>query len=360
LPYANVLKKIAEEGPNAFYQGEIANDIVKKVKTHPTNPGVLSTHDLNVYQVKERSPLCGEYHEYKICSMGLPSAGGFALLQILGMLESYKLSSLSPENVETWRLMGEASRLTFADINRYIADSDFIPVPLDGLLAKSYIQARAKIFEKKAFVSKEVTAGNPHWSFALNYADDHSQALPSTSHFVIVDALGNVVSMTSSIEHTFGAHLMVHGFLLNNELTDFSFKTHDGNNVIANHVEPMKRPRSSMAPTIVFNKKGEPILALGSAGGSYIIGYVLQVIMGVLDWNMDLEVALAQPHRINRTGDYEIEGKIEKTSLPKQLERLGYKVIQQDMPSGLTAIQWKNGRLIGAADPRREGIAIGD
>lgn len=358
--YAETLAMIAKGGADAFYKGQIAEAIVKTVREAADNAGVLSLSDLANYRVIEREPVCFIYRALDVCGMGPPSSGGIAIGQILGMAENFDLRSLGPKNVESWRIIGDAQRLAFADRERYVADADFVPLPVKGLLDKAYLGERASLLDgEKALAKDVVKAGEPEWDHALLFGRDAALELPSTSHFVIVDRQGNVVSMTTTIESGFGSRLMTNGFLLNNELTDFSFKTHDGGLPIANRVEPGKRPRSSMAPTIVM-KDGKPLLAIGSPGGSQIIGYVAQALIAYIDWGMPVEVIVAQPHLINRFGTYDIEADTSAEELAGPLKALGYEVKPGEMNSGLHAIELTAQGLAGSADPRREGAVLGD
>ncbi|WP_312403285.1 gamma-glutamyltransferase [Rhizobium sp.] len=358
--YAKTIEAIATGGADAFYRGPIAEDIVKTVRGARDNPGVLSPIDLATYHIKEREPVCFAYRALDICGMGPPSSGGIAIGQMLGVAENFDLKALGPENVESWRIIGDAQRLAFADRERYVADTDFQPLPIKGLLEKTYLGERAKLLDgDKALAKDAVKAGVPEWDHAMLLGRDTAIELPSTSHFVIVDKKGNVVSMTTTIENGFGSRLMTHGFLLNNELTDFSFKTHDGAFAIANRVEPGKRPRSSMAPTIVM-KDDKPLLALGSPGGSQIIGYVAQALIAYIDWGMPVEQIVAQPHLINRFGTYDIEAGTTAEKFGEPLKALGYEVKPVEMTSGLHAIEITGNGLVGSADPRREGVALGE
>jgi gamma-glutamyltranspeptidase/glutathione hydrolase len=356
--YAQTLRLIADGGADAFYKGPVAQGIVKTVIDND-NPGVLTVGDLAGYNIRERPPVCITYRAYDICGMGPPSSGALTVGQILGLLEPFDLSKLGSDNPESWRLIGEASRLAFADRDRYMADSDFVPMPTKGLLDRAYLDERAQLMESGSVLTKEeLTAGSPPWDHAMLLADDESLELPSTSHFSIVDAFGNVVSMTTTIENGFGSRLMTQGFLLNNELTDFSFRTHRDGIPIANRVEPGKRPRSSMSPTIIM-KDGKPFAAIGSPGGSRIIGYVAKTIIAKIDWGMDIQSAVNLPHLVNRFGTYDLEKGTGAENLAEPLEKLGYKVNIRDLNSGLHAIVIENGKLTGGADPRREGVAQG-
>ncbi|WP_209597943.1 gamma-glutamyltransferase [Ruegeria sp. HKCCSP351] len=355
--YAETLRMLASDGAAGFYGGEIAADIVRTVRNAPGNPGVLAGVDLALYQVIEREPVCADYRAYEVCGMGPPSSGALTVGQILGMLNSYDLAAMGAESAEAWRLIGDASRLAFADRGRYMADSDFIPMPTKGLVDPGYLSQRAALLESEVALS-EVAPGKPEFDHALIWADDVSLELPSTSHISIVDSYGNVLSMTTTIENGFGSRLMTNGFLLNNELTDFSFKTHSDGVPIANRLEPGKRPRSSMSPTIVL-KDGESVLAIGSPGGSRIIGYVAKSIIAWADWGMDVQQAVSLPHLVNRFGTYDVEAATSAEGFTDALAQLGFEVNARDLTSGLHAIEIGDG-LSGGADPRREGIALGE
>lgn len=355
--YADTLKQFASSGAQVFYTGDIAADIVAAVQGAPDNPGVLGEVDLAIYQVRERAPVCITYRAHDICGMGPPSSGALTVGQILGLLAGFDLTALGPESAKAWRLIGDASRLAFADRARYMADSDFVPVPVKGLLDKGYLARRANQLKGDTALP-EVRPGTPEFDHSLHWADDAAIELPSTSHISIVDSYGNALSMTTTIENAFGSRLMVRGFLLNNELTDFSFRSHRNGVPVANRVEPGKRPRSSMAPTIVL-KDGKPVLVLGSPGGSRIIGYVAKTIIAYLDWGMDVQQAVSLAHLVNRFGAYDIEQGTRAGALASPLEDIGFEVNVRALTSGLHAISLGES-LLGGADPRREGIALGE
>ena len=357
-PYAATLRRLADEGADAIYEGRIAEDIVRAVRSSEGNPGLLSAQDLARYQVIERPAVCATYRALDVCGMGPPSSGALTVGQILGMVGAYDLAALGPDDPEAWRLIGDASRLAFADRGRYMADSDFVPMPTDGLVAPDYLATRAELLAGDDALP-EVSAGTPEWDHAMLWGDDASLELPSTSHISIVDAEGNALSMTTTIENGFGSRLMTNGFLLNNELTDFSFETHEDGYPIANRVEPGKRPRSSMSPTIVM-EDGSPALVIGSPGGSRIIGYVAQAIVNHVDFGMDVQAAVAAPHLVNRFGTYDLEEGTTATELEAPLQELGFETEVRDLTSGLHAIQITQDGLLGGADPRREGIALGE
>lgn len=354
--YAATLRAMADGGAGVFYSGAIAQDIVTAVQTAPGNPGVLSQQDLAVYTVKERPPVCVTYREHDVCGMGPPSSGGLTVGQILGLLTPYDMAALGPEDAESWRLIGDASRLAFADRGRYMADSDYVPMPTAGLVDPDYLADRATLLGGDAALG-DVAPGTPQFDHSLRWADDESLELPSTSHISIVDKDGNVASMTTTIENAFGSRLMVRGFLLNNELTDFSFRTNRDGVPIANALAPGKRPRSSMAPTIVL-KDGAPVLAIGSPGGSRIIGYVAKTVIGMLDWGLDVQAAIDLPHAVNRFGTYDLEDGTAATALAPALTDMGYDVNARALTSGLHGIAIGD-TLQGGADRRREGIAMG-
>jgi gamma-glutamyltranspeptidase/glutathione hydrolase len=357
--YAQTLETLAKGGADAFYAGPVATSIIDTVQHHATNPGLLSLQDMAAYSVKVRAPVCAPYRGYDVCGMGPPSSGAIAIGQILGLLSPFDLATLGPEDPESWRLFGDATRLAFADRERYLADSDFVSVP-KGLLNADYLAARSALLRRPTALGEgEAKAGEPPWDKAELRLDGQSLEVPSTSHFVIVDDAGNVAAMTTSIENSFGSRLMVGGFLLNNQLTDFSFApVKDGQNV-ANRVEPGKRPRSSMAPTIVL-KDGKPAFALGSPGGSNIIAYVAEALVALIDWKMDMQQAVALPHFVNRFGPYDVEKGTSAEDLADDLTALGFTVAAKDLNSGLHGVAWVGDGLMGGADPRREGLAIGD
>jgi len=357
-PYADTLRAFSKAGADAIYTGAIAEDIVATVRSADGNPGVLSLTDLAIYKVIERDAVCADYRQFDVCGMGPPSSGALTVGQILGMLRPYDLRAMGPDSAQSWRLVGDASRLAFADRGRYMADSDFVPVPTKGLLDDAYLAQRAQLLQGETAL-ETVAAGAPTWDHAQLWADDIALEFPSTSHISIVDSYGNALSMTTTIENGFGSRLMTSGgFLLNNELTDFSFRTHVDGAPIANRIEPGKRPRSSMSPTIVL-RDGKPVLVIGSPGGSRIIGYVAQAIIGFVDWDMDVQQAVSMPHFSNRFGTFDLEAGSKAADMEPALIELGYKVKVRDLNSGLHAVSVGES-LKGGADPRREGIAIGD
>ncbi len=357
--YAATLKAMQESGADAFYTGPIAASIVAAVREHQANPGGLTADDLAAYVVKERPAVCAPYRDLSVCGMGPPSSGALTIGQILGMVEPFDIATLGPDDPESWRIIGDATRLAFADRDRYMADTDFVTMP-KGLLDPDYLKSRSALLRRPtALPDDAVVPGEPPWDKAELRVDGITLDMPSTSHFTIVDDAGNVLSMTSSIENAFGSRLMVGGFLLNNELTDFAFSPEKDGAAVANRVEPGKRPRSSMSPTIVL-AEGKPVYALGSPGGSSIIPYVVNTLIGLIDWKLDMQAAIALPHMQNRFGTYELEAGTPAERFVPDLEALGYTTKVNDQNSGLHGIAITPLGLVGGADPRREGVALGD
>lgn len=357
--YAETLRSIAQAGPDQFYSGAIADAIVDAVALHPDNPGGLSLEDLAAYEAIERPAVCVNYREHDVCGMGPPSSGAIAIGQILGMVEEFDLAGLGPEDPVAWRIIGDATRLAFADRSRYVADADFVEMP-EGLLDPAYLARRAQLLRRDTALPEDaVIAGDPVWKRTELRLPGQELERESTSHFVIVDEAGNIASVTTSIENAFGSLQMAAGFLLNNQLTDFSFLPGEDGALVANRVEPGKRPRSSMSPTIIL-KDGKPVFALGSPGGSNIIPYVARTIIALIDWKMDPQQAVSLPHLTNRFGRYDLEKGTAAEALAADLEALGYAVAITDLNSGLHLVALGEDGLAGGVDPRREGLAIGD
>ena len=354
--FARSVRLLAEKGSAPFYQGAQAQNIVRAVTGAVDNPGKISLSDLKNYRVIERQPVCAPYREYEVCGMGAPSSGAIALGEILGVLQNQDMKALGSENIHSWRWIGDASRIAFADRDHYIGDPAFVNVPTRALISQAYLKPRAEEIRQSDKALENIQAGK----FGKKYAQGMAVELPSTSHLVVVDKDGNVVSMTTSIENAFGSGLMANGYLLNNELTDFAFNPvgTDGKTV-ANSVAGGKRPRSSMAPTIVM-KDGKPYLAVGSPGGSRIIGFVAKTLVAHIDWGMDIQAAISLPNMLNRGSQYEIEEKTAAADKAPTLEKLGYKVQIRDLNSGVQGIVIGKDGLLGGADPRREGKVMGD
>ena len=355
--FAETLSLLARRGIGPFYQGEIARDMVTAVRSLSDRPGLLSMADLKNYRVIAHEPVCQEYRQKQVCGMGPPSSGGLTVGQTLGLLSHYDLAGMGPDDPHSWRLIGDASRLAFADRGQYIADPAFTVVP-HGLLDESYVRQRSKLLATDKALA-EVAPGSPPGSHQLSRAADSALELPSTSHISIVDGQGNAVAMTSTIENAFGSRLMVRGFLLNNSMTDFSLRPTVNGKAVANAIAPGKRPLSSMSPTIVL-QDNEPYMVLGSAGGARIIGHVLKTLIAHLDWGMPVDKAISLPHRINMSGVYELEEGTDAEKLVKPLEEMGYQVSVREINSSLHAIVIKPSGLEGGADPRREGAVMGE
>ncbi len=376
---AGTLRAIAQGGADAFYRGAIANDIVAAVRGHATNPGRMTESDIASYQAKERAPLCTDFKQWRVCGMGPPSSGGIAVAQMLGLFSARDIAAVPPVMVDgklepqpaAAHLFSEAGRLVFADRAQHVADSDFVSVDIAGLTSPAYLNERAKLITDRGM--GRAPPGQPQGK--TTWAPDESEHRYATSHISVVDSYGNAISMTTSIEDLFGARLMVRGFMLNNQLTDFSFlpRESDGTGVpraggalIANRVQPGKRPRSSMAPTLVFDRAGGQLVAtLGSPGGSQIINYVGKTLMGLLQWNLDVQQAISLPNFGSRNGPTEVEEGQVSAALIEGLKARGHEVRVVPMTSGLQGIvrtRLPDGRAgwAGGADPRREGIAVGD
>ena len=356
---ARTLRTIAEQGADAFYTGDIAQTIVNSVRSAWRNPSGMTLADLGAYKTVKRDPVCMPYKSWLICGMPPPSSGGLTTLQILGLLQGFDLTDLPPGSRDAVHLIAEAGRLAFADRNIYIADPDFIPVPVGGLLDPGYLELRAREISPKRDMGP-APPGMPGTSAGLRLAPDDVEKGLSTTHISIIDGNGNAVSMTTSIENAFGSRLMTRGFLLNNQLTDFSFLPEKNGAPVANRAEPGKRPRSSMAPTLVFDGSGKVVMAIGSPGGSSIIGYVAKTLISALDWKMNIQDAIDLPHFVNRNGKTVLEKDTPVARLKDALEIMGHEVSVRSMPSGLHGITAFGEGLIGGADPRREGVAIGD
>ncbi len=356
--FAATLRALAERGAGAFYEGEIARDIVATVTGHATNPGDMTAADLAAYRVEEREPVCGAYRVWRLCGMGPPSSGAVAVQQMLGILETRDLPRMGP-GADAAHWFSEAGRLAFADRNLYLADPAFVGIPLPGLIDRDYIRSRAGLISPERSMGR-ARAGEPPNKRAQLLAP--SEGIENgTSHISVVDAQGNAVSMTTTIEDGFGARLMTAGgFLLNNELTDFSFVPEEDGKPVANRVEPGKRPRSSMAPTLVFDAFGRLYAVVGSPGGSQIIGYVARTLIALLDWKMDPQAAVDLGNFGSRNGPTELEKGTEAEGWKAALEAKGHEIRLLEMTSGIQAIVKTPEGFVGGADGRREGVAIGD
>ncbi len=354
--FARTLRLIAAEGAQPFYTGVLADDIVAAVRT-PANSGELALADLAGYRVIERAPICHDYRAWQVCGMGPPSSGALTVGQILGMLANFDLATPG-SNLNADHLFIEASKLAFADRGLWMADADFVKMPTKGLLDPAYLAARAGLIDPGAAMPK-AAPGEPPWDEGRLYAPATERPEFGTSHFVIVDRYGDMISATTTIEAGFGSRVMTNGFLLNNELTDFAFEPEADGKPVANRIEAGKRPRSSMAPTIVF-EGGEPTLLIGSPGGARIINYVAGALIGILDFDLDPQAAIDRPHIVNRNGDTEVEEGEGSEATIAALTALGQVAEPANLNSGLHAIQIDGDTLRGAADKRREGLVMGE
>ncbi len=359
--YAATLREIAADGAASFYSGRIADEMLKAIATAPNAKGDMTRDDLAGYRVKERAAVCFKYRARKICGMGPPSSGAMTVAQTLKLIEPFADvqgtgAMMSGPALHT---IAEAEKLAYADRDRYIADPDFSPVP-DGLLDEAYLAERRSLIDPARAMEKAV-AGLPPGLSKRTFGIDATRENVGTSHISIVDGAGNAVAMTTTIESAFGSHLFAAGFLLNNELTDFSFAPVDETGVaIANAVAGGKRPRSSMAPTLVFNDKGDLEIVTGSPGGSRIILFVIKNLVAMIDWGQDAQAAAALLNFGSEGGPLQVEAGFSALWPALQMKRYGHNISAGLMTSGTHTIMRRNGRLEGGADPRREGVALGD
>lgn len=358
---ATTLKAIAEQGSSVFYTGPIAEEMVAAVQEASPNPGDLTLDDLKGYRALARDPVCVTYRSGKVCGMGLPSSGGITVAQILKLIEPFPSlqGAQAVMRAPGLHIIAEAEKLSYADRDFYLADSDFVDIP-KGLLDESYIASRRKLIDTTKAMEK-AEPGRPPGSRADLNGVDATVERAGTTHLSVIDKDGNAVSMTATIEGAFGSGLWAAGFLLNNELTDFSPTPKDksGRN-IANRVEGGKRPRSSMAPTIVYGSEGGVEAVLGAPGGHRIILYVVKALVGLLDWELDAQQAASMMNFGDRGRGFEMEKGHGAAALAVGLQKLGHHVRLEKMTSGLHIIARRNGLLEGGADPRREGVAVGD
>ena len=344
---ADTMQRIATEGTRVLREGPIAEEMVARVRSH-IRPGTLALSDLAAYRPIKREALCGPYRVWIVCGMPPPSAGGIAVLQMLGMLEPFDLAKDKPNDLHALHLIAEAGRLAFADRARYVADPAFVAVPTQQLVSPAYIAERRKL------ISEDHSMGEQGGPVAPGFVER------GTSHMTIVDRSGNAVAFTTTIEGPFGAQMMVGGFVLNNELTDFSVEPERDGKPVANRVEPGKRPRSSMAPTFVLDRDRRLVLSVGSAGGQRIIGDTVHALIGMLDWSFPAQAALDLPRVANMNGPTELEDKGDLPARADALRKLGHQVQVRRHEGGLTAIRRKGDGWEGGADPRRDGAAKGE
>ena len=357
---AQFMEQLAAGGPNAFYHGANARAVAGAVSTAARNPAPMNVADLATYQAKPRAPLCANYRRWKLCGMGPPSSGATTVLGALGMLERFDLAGMGKDSPVAWHLIAEAQRLAYADRERYLADPDFADVPSAGLIAPDYLAARAQLIAPDRTMPVAMP-GHPAGA-PLAAADTLTPDVPSTSHFSVIDRQGQAVSLTSTIEGPFGSGLMVNGYYLNNELTDFSLVPERDGKPVANRVEPGKRPRSSMAPTLVYAPDGKLRMAIGAAGGATIPVQVMRAIIGVIDWNLTAEQALDLPVLFAPGGnEVFVEQGTWLEQMAPQLRVLGHaSVMSRTLPIKSNAVEVRDGQLHGAADPRSEGQAISE
>lgn len=359
---ADTLALIAQRGPEVFYQGPIGEAIVAAARGRWLWGSDITMDDMGTYEPEQREPVCGTYREWTLCGASPPSSGGIAVLQILGMLEQYDMAALAPGSAEAIHLVAEASRLAFADRFQYVGDPGFVDVPSQPLTSEAYLARRAQLIDP-AQAMPEVHPGRPDGPvFLEDEPVPQEKETTGTSHFNVIDREGNIVAMTSSIESPFGSRIMVEGFLLNNQLTDFTFRPYYDGDLVPNAVAGGKRPRSSMSPLIVMDADGKVQLVLGSRGGSRIIGYVVKALVGVLDWDMTVQEAIAQPNFLHRGTGYplELEAGTAVAGLADRLRAMGHEVDVLPLESGLHGIQRTPSGWRGGADPRMDGLALGD
>ena len=355
--FAAFLEQVARLGPDSFYVGPNAQAIAAAVSNAPHNPAPMTTGDIASYEAKPRPPVCGSYRGYRICGMGPSSSGGFTVFAALKQLERFNLTALGPHSPTAWHLIAESERLAYADRDKYLADEDFVRVPLAGLMNPAYLAARSALISPTTTMAA-VQAGAP--AGAAPACAPAPQSERGTSHFVAVDKWGDVASETSTIESSFGSGLMVNGYYLNNELTDFSFEPAKDGCPVANRVEGGKRPRSSMSPTIVYGPDGHVVLAVGAAGGSTIPAQVVKTIVGVLDFHLAPQQAIALPMIYAPADTVFVESGTFLEGMIPQLKALGHADVRT-LPPGTfkaNAIEWLGGRWVGGADPRSEGAAL--
>jgi len=353
--YAATLRAIAEYGPSALTEGPIAEAIVAAVRRAPRG-GSLTLADLQAAQPRRFTPLCGPYRVYRVCSTR-PPASGATLIQTLGLYQRARPSPQGADNADDWSAFLWASRLAYADRDHYVADDQFVPVPAEQMIEPDYLDERARLIDL-AHAPTRVEAGAPAGEELLNRWGRDLGEENGTTHIVIVDAWGNAVSMTATIESAFGSQRMVAGFLLNNQLTDFSFQPALNGRPVANAVEPRKRPRSSMVPAIITDRDGDLVMAVGSPGGSSIIGYVARTTIGVLDWDMPVQDAINLGNFTARSSPVAFEEGRTPASLAEALRARGWQFadVEGIEESGIHAVRVTRNGLEGGADPRREGV----
>lgn len=357
---AETLRTIAKLGPDGFYKGKVAQAIVDTVTNAPRGAVKLTLNDLATYRPVKRAAVCSTYRGYRICGMAPPSSGGTTSIQILKMLERFDMGSLAPNSAKAVHLFAEAQRLAFADRAAFLADPDFVPAPLPGMIDGGYLAARSKLLSPDtALPQEQVLPGDPRGaSRTLRRLRLPERGRPSTAHMSILDGDGNALAMTTTVEGPFGSHLMAGGFFLNNQLTDFSFLPKSDNSLIANAPAAGKRPLSSMTPTLVFDPKGKLYAVIGSAGGWRIIPHVAKTLLGLIDWKLPMAQAIALPNITSRTAVVEIESGVGLEGLEPELKAMGHEVKYIEQNSGLNGFRITPDGIDAAPDARREG-AVG-
>lgn len=351
------LRRLATEGRSAFYSGENVEATARAVAGAAVNPAVITAADFVAYAARDRPPVCGAYRVYKICGMGPPSSGAVTVLQMLGLLERFDLARLGKDNPASWHLIAEAMRLAYADRDNWLGDSDRVAVPLAGLIDPAYLRARSRLIDP-AHARRDYTPGTPPGARPRTPAI--SSEVPATTHFVAIDGDGDIASMTSTVEGPFGSQLIVNGYVLNNELTDFTFAPEIDGAPVANRVEPGKRPLSSMAPTIVYDAEGRPIFTVGAAGGRTIIMQVAKAIIAHLDWGMNAQdsIALGLVY-FDRNGLVLEQGR-GLDALVRPLEAMGHSIRIAPLGLKANAAERTERGWTGAADPRSPGVALAE
>lgn len=354
---ATTLEALARRGADWFYSGDNAAEIARKVGTAPVNPAPMTTADLAAFAAVGRPSVCGTYRQYRICSMGPPSSGATTVLATLGQLERFDMTALGPQSPRAWHLLAESERLAYADRDKYLADPDFVKVPTAGLVDPAYLAQRSQLIAQGSSLPHAM-AGTPAGVVA-RLAPARPQPEFGTSHFVAVDRWGNASSYTSTVESAFGSGLMAGGYFLNNELTDFNLDPLSDGQPTANRVEGGKRPRSSMSPTVVYGPDGQIRLVVGAAGGATIPAQVIRVIIGVIDWHLTAQQAIALPVLFAPGDRVCVEPGTTLEAMIPALVALGHAQVQAcPMPLKANAVERVGKRWTGAADPRSEGAAI--
>lgn len=352
---AKLLRRIAAEGPDAFYRGQNAKALVAAVTTSKVAPGDITEADLARYQATERAPVCGSYRSYKVCGMGPPSSGATTVLQVLGMLERFDMAKLGKDSPVAWHLIGEAMQLAYADRDKYLGDADFVDVPVAGLIDRGYIAKRSGLISETRALGR-YEPGTPPGAPRRTSAPQRNEH--GTTHFIAVDASGDIATMTSTVEMPFGSQLMANGYVLNNELTDFSLAPEKNGAPVANRVEPGKRPLSSMSPTIVYDASGAPVFTVGAAGGKTIIMQVAKAIIAHFDWGMPAREALGQGLVFFNKDGLVLEQGTNLPSMKPALEAMGHKVSVAKLGLKANAAEKTAAGWRGAADPRSVGTAL--